>query len=650
MDGYEQGFLADAVVTQDGIVAVGKSYARDNTQVGYLVKLSLNGSIQWRVKHHNQFLAAAPLSNGDVIAVGWKDDGRLDRQGDLWMGRYGGANGAKKWGREWSMGDSEDLIHAGELADVVVTNSGDVLAVGTGFTGAVDSPLIGEKRGGIVIRVTPNGTEQWYREYPEGLGGITRKLNESGYVATRLNKHAVVGQDSIVHLNDRGAVTDRWVLDGNRKQGFVAKPRVTAQGVHVARKDGVVAVVDGNASVVWRAHVRGTPTALAVTDNENASTVVAAKEKYIRDKRLVWFNASGERVATGPTFEDIRDIKPYQDSLIVVARGENSWQVARIPDTPPVVRASTTARLVAAPGNRSNLVTVNVSNSSARSGISKYKWDFNANGTTDAVTTNPVVSHRFDQQGRPRVRVTVVSNAGIERARVIETAVVDTLAPTPGLAVPQTRLVAAGRDARLNASSSTDNIDVIEYRWDFDNDGSIDAVTTNPATTHRYDGVNQTHTLSLMVVDAAGNQNTTTFKIQSVENDVPNASLPPGIFVDDEPAVLVLDVQNDVGEIDRVTWVFPNGSRVTTNGSQPVEYTFNETGDHQLTVLIEDEYGAVGRSNMTVNVRDTYPPHTHGAGLVVIFFIVVVGGGVLVLGGVAVVAYWVVQRHRHQQP
>lgn len=68
----------------------------------------------------------------------------------------------------------------------------------------------------------------------------------------------------------------------------------------------------------------------------------------------------------------------------------------------------------------------------------------------------------------------IESETGISSTKIIRTDIVDTIEPTPGLATPATRLVAAGRTVPFNASNSTDNIHVTEYRWDFDTDGTVD--------------------------------------------------------------------------------------------------------------------------------------------------------------------------------
>ena len=69
-------------------------------------------------------------------------------------------------------------------------------------------------------------------------------------------------------------------------------------------------------------------------------------------------------------------------------------------------------------------------------------------------------------------------------------------------AAPTQRCCAAGGDASTPAPRRDPDGSVAEYRWDWDGDGTVDAVTTAPEATHTFDvGV---HRPRLAVVDDDG--------------------------------------------------------------------------------------------------------------------------------------------------
>jgi PGF-CTERM protein len=69
--------------------------------------------------------------------------------------------------------------------------------------------------------------------------------------------------------------------------------------------------------------------------------------------------------------------------------------------------------------------------------------------------------------------------------------------------------VAAGDAIGFDASNSSDDEAVVEYRWDFDGDGEIDSTTESPTVNHAYEEVG-TYVPVVTVVDADGNASNAT--------------------------------------------------------------------------------------------------------------------------------------------
>lgn len=611
----EEGSLADVVVTRDGLLLVGETVDRHGSNAGLLVGMGPDGTVRWRRIHDDGgFLAGTVLPGGDYVAVGWQDDGVLDRGGDLWMGRYEAGSGATVWDRRWQMGDpgypGENLMESGELVDVAVTDSGDVLAVGTGLVNESETRWVSEGRGGIATLLTPNGTERWYREYPEGLGGVAPLPTRRGSVVVERNKHVPVSAWDVRRLDDGGAVVEGWDLtDGT--EGHEAEPSAGPRRIRLASIDGVVAVVRPDGTTSWRTVVDGRPT--DVVAGPNGSTVVAVRGAG-NATELQWYSPSGELVATAPRDPHVRELQRFGETVVLVGSHAGVETVERLPADPPVVRVAATAR----PGrNDTNVVTLNASRSSARTGVEAYRWDFDGDGAVDERTCEPTVTHRFAQRGVPEVGVTVASAVGIRTTANVTAPVVDTVPPAPALATPENRLVAAGRSARFDASASTDNYGVAEYRWDFDADGAVDAVTGAPGVEHAYRGVDANHTLAVTAVDTSGNAERTTFEVRSVRNDAPAVELAHEAAFANDDTTLTPAVEDRVGTIARVTWHLPDGTVRTLSGPEPIRYRFEEAGTRAVRVTVEDEYGATGTAEAAVVVRTHYPSERGDHGVVV---------------------------------
>jgi len=69
------------------------------------------------------------------------------------------------------------------------------------------------------------------------------------------------------------------------------------------------------------------------------------------------------------------------------------------------------------------------------------------------------------------------------------------------------------------------------------------------------------------------------------------------------PATLYATVRDSVGQLD-VTWRFPGGTSAT---GPRVKHTSDEAGDHEVTVVAEDECGARDEQTVTYEARPPAP-------------------------------------------
>jgi len=206
--------------------------------------------------------------------------------------------------------------------------------------------------------------------------------------------------------------------------------------------------------------------------------------------------------------------------------------------------------------------------------ISTYYWTF-PNGSTVA-TTDATVRHAFADSGNQTVSLVLTDAQGKNITRSVTTKVVDEVAPAASITTNRSRIPFAGT-VRFNASQTTDNGNISEYRWDFGDD--TNTTTTTPVVNHTYTTAgNQTTTLT--VVDGANNTNTTTTNI-SVE-------APPTVTIQSIAGGVTHDsvlYANDSSTLAITINATPNQTTQSTISSASVEVA-SEATNYRLTPIV----------------------------------------------------------------
>jgi PKD repeat protein len=178
-------------------------------------------------------------------------------------------------------------------------------------------------------------------------------------------------------------------------------------------------------------------------------------------------------------------------------------------------------------------VTFNASGSSYSGGtIKKYEWDLNGDGTYETTTTTPTTtaSYATEQSVNIGLRVTD-SNGGWDYTT--QTLRIGTFPPVAELkASPTTALT--GQTVKLDASGSTDQGTITDYKWDLDGSGKYATDTGTTATTTTSFQAVGNHTLGVEVTDDHGLSTRKTITLKVLEqgvSDYPDAVLStPGLI------------------------------------------------------------------------------------------------------------------------
>jgi len=158
----------------------------------------------------------------------------------------------------------------------------------------------------------------------------------------------------------------------------------------------------------------------------------------------------------------------------------------------------------------------------------------------------------------------------------------------------------------FDGSGSTDNVGIVSYTWTFTDVTPKTLTGVNPNYTFTNPGV---YTVTLNVTDAAGNWDTDTVTITvrdvtpPVADAGPDQSVLPGTTV----------IFNGSGSTDNVgivnyTWTFTDVTPQSLTGVNP-NYTFDNTGDFEITLNVTDAASNWDTDNMWVHVwPDVTPP------------------------------------------
>jgi len=112
-------------------------------------------------------------------------------------------------------------------------------------------------------------------------------------------------------------------------------------------------------------------------------------------------------------------------------------------------------------------VTLDASGSAPAELITEYRWDFEGDGTVDLTTSGPTAEHVYAAPGTYDPTVTVV-NASNGTASASTSVTVGSVDQPPSAALNAPATASINESVTLDASGSTDDVGITEYRWDFE--------------------------------------------------------------------------------------------------------------------------------------------------------------------------------------
>jgi len=233
-------------------------------------------------------------------------------------------------------------------------------------------------------------------------------------------------------------------------------------------------------------------------------------------------------------------------------------------------------------------------------GIVTFTWSFEYEGGT-IILDGVVPAFSFQEVGEFIVRLTVEDGAGLIATDELVVTVLDTMVPVPDPGAD--RSVDQGAAAQLDGSASSDNVGIVRYSWTFVYD--LQEVTLEGVVASYTFNRPGDYDITLRVWDAANNSAPVTFTLTVLDIESPIAAIEVGntLIKKGETAGWTATGSVDNVGIVKYTWTYKeNGKTVTLEGFS-VGPRFDEVGDHEVTLTVEDAAGNIGQETFTITVE-----------------------------------------------
>ncbi len=152
-----------------------------------------------------------------------------------------------------------------------------------------------------------------------------------------------------------------------------------------------------------------------------------------------------------------------------------------------------------------------------------------------------------------------------------------------------------------SGSTASSGSSLVEYKWDFNNDGVFDA--TGKITSHTYTHVG-TYTVKLEVTDSLGEKDDDSCTI-TVVSPPPEAKFtysPKSPFT--STTIQFTDISSGYGKIISWHWNFGDGS---TSSEQNPNHRYSDDGTYKVTLTVTDEYGKTDSTYKYITVKNVAP-------------------------------------------
>ncbi len=532
-----------------------------STTEAWAMELDADGDPVWSETYETSYAGADEYANsvfatgGDLLVTG-SVVGTTADPSDAWAFEVGDG-GDRQWGEIYG-GGKYDRVHDAAAAD----DGGYVLAGRTASQGSG-----GED--GWLVKIDGEGDRQWDRTYGQSMDDAFFGVHadpDGGYVVSGA-KH-MRGEDGgdgwVVRTDDEGhgqwqttrgeSYWDKfWPVIEGHGGGYLAVGESTSFGDD---RDGWVVRLGGPAVA-----------AIEDADANESGTRVAFEDSRVRSVTLSEStnasNASGVLAVSEPA--NLSALSPPGDPVYAVT----------VTDPDGAVEDGAT-------------VEPTVETDEVDGEVSDLRVAERTDGNWSVLATEVVA----EENGT----VALSANASADATLAV------TVVPAPTAAIDASEAVTVGEPVELSAAGSTaGNGTLAAYEW-----AVGERTASGPTASVSFDSPGERE-VELTVTDENGLEDDATATV--VVNDRPEVDLDaPDELTVGSAGDFSVDVADEVGETT-VTWQFGDGA-VT---GESVEHGFGSAGARNVTVVVEDEYGATATEEVTVAVREPETDETTDA-------------------------------------
>lgn len=200
----------------------------------------------------------------------------------------------------------------------------------------------------------------------------------------------------------------------------------------------------------------------------------------------------------------------------------------------------------------------------------------------------------FDRVGLDSLEENVTVRAGYCAAAPNASLTVDDATPEVGLTT-----------VTLDASGTTSETDVVEYRWDLSDNGTVDLTTEDPVLEHVFTDTGD-RDVAVTAVAEDGQHDTATESVDVVDETPPTARIdaPTTASVGETIEFSGAD-SDDNHRIETYQWDVESGP---SRDDATFEHAFDAPGEYTVALTVEDPTGNADATNVTVNVTERVGP------------------------------------------
>ena len=239
--------------------------------------------------------------------------------------------------------------------------------------------------------------------------------------------------------------------------------------------------------------------------------------------------------------------------------------------------------------------------------IISYTWDF---GDNTAKTKTKTAIHTYKEAGEYEINLTVKDNKNKE-ASTTKTITIENKESAPKAKITTTPSPEKDKNyiqgtapfkVDFDATQSKDNDNnIVDYKWDFNADGEIDATGSQVSFTYEEAG---DYNATLTVIDAENNESKATIEVK-VDKQPIQAKLVANPTNGTYPLTVTFDASSSTykeGEIVSYRWDFGDGSPERIDDSK-VTYKYTKVGTFTAKVTAVASDGSEGTAEIAINVR-----------------------------------------------